>query len=547
MTIGRHSLLTAMLVLMPLVAARGQTAAAPRPATIRGRIVSDDGRALRRAQVTLLPTTQGVGELRVSASTNSQGRYELRDVPAGVYRVRASRSGYVAIEYGQRAPNQPGQTIEVPPSQTLDRIDITLPRGAVLAGRIVDEAGEPFPGVRVNAQELRYIRGHRAPFPGPGAVTDDLGEFRLSGLRPGDYYVMASSTEMWVNNDRQTLGFAATYFPGRPPSEAQVIQVRAGQERRDLDFAMAVSRTARISGVVHTALGTAAAGQLVSLAPEYREFGLISTFGARSTHAAPDGSFQFLNVAPGQYLLRSQAQNEVAALHLDVTGEDFDGLALRRQLGSTVSGIVITDNGTPPDFPHDRLRLEPVTTDEARRLPTSRFLPSLVVKADWTFSIPNVAGPYVFRLLGLPADWLLQSIRLGDVDITDVSIDVPVGGKDIPGMEVVLSRRSAAITGTVVDRDGKAVPEASVVVFAAERDKWGPGTRFVKTARPDGEGRFSIAGLPGGSYRIVASTTIVDGQWEDIDFLSRVYDSGSRVDVAEGAAQTVTIRIGQTN
>lgn len=250
-----------------------------------------------------------------------------------------------------------------------------------------------------------------------------------------------------------------------------------------------------------------------------------------------------------KYLLQSRAgqsaagQDEVAALHLDVTGEDLDGLALVRRFGSSVSGTIVTEDGTAPEFPATRLRMDAVPTDPDRRLPTSRFLPSLSVKPDWTFSIPNIAGPYVFRVVGLPDEWVLHSVRIQDQDMTDVATDVPTGGKSIAGVEVILTKKASSISGNVVDRDGKPVLEVTVVVFAEDRDRWGPGTRFVKMARPGGDGRFTIAGLPAGSYRAVASATAVEGEWESAEFLESVYDDATRVSLSEGSTQTVTLRV----
>jgi protocatechuate 3,4-dioxygenase beta subunit len=537
-----------------LLAAASGRAQTPAPAdsargAIRGRITAEGGGPLRRAQVSLVPVVQAVGELRIAASANSQGQYELKDVPPGTYRVRAVRSGYVAAEYGQRLPSQPGQTVEVRAGRVVDRIDIALPRGAVLAGRIVDETGEPFPGVQMGVLELRFTAGRRVPFPGPGATTDDLGEFRITGLRPGTYYLMATTTETWLDDKRQPRGFAATYFPGGSEDNAQTITVGAAQERTDLDFTMLVSRAARISGVVYTSSGAPAAAQPVLLAREYPGASVISTVGARNIPAKPDGSFEFQNVPPGHYLLQSRAgqslsgQDEVAALHLDVTGEDLDRLVLRRQTGSSVSGTISTDDGTAPDFPATRLRMEPVATDPDRRLPTSIYLPLRNVKPDWTFAIPNIAGPHLFRVTGLPDGWMVKTVRILDQDVTDVPTEVPVGRKDIDGVEVILTRQTGTVSGTVVDRDGAPVPDVTVVVFADDRDRWGLGSRFVRTALPDTGGRFTITGLPGGTYRAFASATAVEGQWEDVEFLAEAHADATRLTVTEGSAQTVTLRV----
>lgn len=532
-----------------LIVMSAPLAAQPAPATkastavIRGRITAMDGAALRRARVSLLPVAQAVGTLQIAASTNSQGHYELKEVPAGLYRVSATRGGYLATQFGQRRAGQTGQTVEVRAGQMVDHIDISLPRGGVLAGRIVDELGEPYPGVRVEAQDLRYVNGRRVPFPAGGATTDDLGEFRISGLTPGPYYLMGSSRETWLGEKKEPYGYAPTYFPGKPPEEAQIVTVEAARERTNLDFALSVSRTGRISGTLYSSGGAPAEAQAISLSREIRGTTFIVGGLTTTLNTGRGGSFEFANVPPGEYLLRASAENEVAVSHPTVAGADIEGLVLTRRTGSAISGTIVADDGNPPDFQATRLRIDPITIDIDKTLPTPIYLAARIPKPDWTFTIPNVAGPYLIRVEGLPSDWMLKTVRLQDRDITDSPIDVPTGDKDISDVELVLTKKTATVSGTVVDRDGKGVPDATVIVFAETADRWGPGSRFVKMARPDANSQFAISGLPGGTYRIIASETIVDGQWEDVEFLSSVQDNATRIQLTEGAAQRITLRV----
>src|SRR5262245_17650925 len=69
---------------------------------IRGRVVAaDSGRPISLATI-----TASAPELRESRSisTNSDGRYELRNLPAGRYSLSVSRSGFLTLQYGQRRP-----------------------------------------------------------------------------------------------------------------------------------------------------------------------------------------------------------------------------------------------------------------------------------------------------------------------------------------------------------------------------------------------------------------------------------------------------------
>ena len=175
------------------VRAQGPRAEAPRgTAVLRGQIVAaDNGSPIRRAQVRV--TSPDAREGRI-ATTDAQGRFEIKELPAGRYTITASKGGFVSLQYGQRRPSESGTPLELGDGQTIEKITIGLPRGSVLGGRISDEFGEPVANASVMAWRYAYAAGTRRLMPaGQNArdTTDDQGHYRLFGLPPGDYYVSA--------------------------------------------------------------------------------------------------------------------------------------------------------------------------------------------------------------------------------------------------------------------------------------------------------------------------------------------------------------------
>jgi hypothetical protein len=123
--------------------ARAQNAVAPQSALaiVRGRIVAaDSGRPLRRAQITAVPES---GSQNRGASTNADGRYEIKDLPEGRYRISVIRSGYLPLQYGQRRPLEQPKLLEVVGHGAVEDVDFSLPRMALIAGRVFDEGGDP--------------------------------------------------------------------------------------------------------------------------------------------------------------------------------------------------------------------------------------------------------------------------------------------------------------------------------------------------------------------------------------------------------------------
>ena len=157
------------------------TPTAQRLGTIRGQVTNAAGEPLHRVRVALNAPAPNPP----SSVTDTRGEFEITSVPSGSYYLTATRAGYLTIQYGQRRPREAGRTIQVKPGDSVEGINFALPRGAVLAGTITDDIGEPYQGVRVEAVELRYVRGRRVPVQAASAITNDLGQYRLSGLQPG--------------------------------------------------------------------------------------------------------------------------------------------------------------------------------------------------------------------------------------------------------------------------------------------------------------------------------------------------------------------------
>ena len=83
----------------------------------------------------------------------------------------------------------------------------------------------------------------------------------------------------------------------------------------------------------------------------------------------------------------------------------------------------------------------------------------------------------------------------------------------------------------------------SLLVFAQARERWGPGTRYMRTARPDQNGRFNAAGLPAGDYYAIALEILDPGDASDPDFLDRVQPKATRFTLGEGETKSLDLKI----
>ena len=535
-------IITAMVVLLAAVAAAdAQTSqAAEKPARVRGRVVAaDTGQPLVRARIGLL-SSAAPGRPLITTSTNAQGYYELQDVPAGSYFVSASRPGYLEQQYGQRRARERGLAVNVKAGETIERIDVALVRGGVLSGRITDENGEPYEGLTVTALQTRYQEGRRVQFPAAIAQTDDQGGYRISGLAPGSYVLSVASRETWRNEKNESFGYATTYYPGVAAENAQPLVLDSGQQRLSIDFAVAAARTSRLRGRVVRETGEPVAGVAVTASPMLKGTGLtIASANPISATTIGDGSFELAGVPPGPYSIRSASARETARLTIDVVA-DTDNLVLVSRTGSTVTGRVVTDSGEPPPFTASGARLSLLAPFPDNVLPTVR-VPA--INSDWTFTLTSMGGPFLFRLSGFPEDWMLDAVRLNDEDIVDAPFDVPTGGKQVSGLQIVITKDVGKIGGTVSADKGDTNTDAMVVVFPQDQRSWTYGSRFIRMARPNASGSYSISGLPAGDYFVVAERELMEGEWEDPLYLKAAAARAIRATLKRGESQSVDLKL----
>jgi hypothetical protein len=305
--------------LMSLLAFSQAVPAAESAGRIAGRVtVEGTNSAVAGARIMLFPSArrlevgQGRGQLPMSligpppqATTDQDGRFAFNRVAPGTYRIDAQKTGFVSL-------NQPGEnrTVDVVAGRSID-LDLQLQKGGVIAGRVLDPSGEPM-------ADARIMPMRRAPTPagasspgfafGPGAQTNDIGEFRVSGLAAGEYYIAAMprgaspfggpGMTPQTGNARTTI--AATFYPGTTDrAAAQPIAVAAGAEVGNISFMMQSAPAFRVSGIVVDENGDPLADAMVMMMGDPRSGMFMGAIGSGQSRA--DGRFTIGDVPAGSY------------------------------------------------------------------------------------------------------------------------------------------------------------------------------------------------------------------------------------------------------
>jgi hypothetical protein len=485
---------------------------------VRGRVVAAaDGNPLNSARITLIPEGDHSHKQIYSASSDKDGHFSLKDVPAGRYQFFAAHTGFVDQHF-KAGTGDSKPLFSLSPGEKVSDVLFRLIAAAAITGRISNEDGEPMERVQVVAlrrpseDELEdasdYPRGHHKiqMQAVSGAGSDDRGQYRIFGLKPGEYFVRVDDSFMppnwripvdetaWA---KMSLGseYASVYFPGViQSSQAQVIPVKAGEEAQ-ADITMRRVKTVEISGRLIGPTGPATSA-LIRLAPADDS---ESDFDRQDT-TDEKGGFHFRNVPQGSYYIYAYQRQETREVYestarqkVEVGEDNIDALTVTLTPGVTFRGKIKTGSSGSVDF--DRLSLSLASVDESE-VPGGHA----EVKNDGTFEFRSVHdGDYAVQLWGLKEGTCLKSARIRSDDLLEKGLQVE--GNSAGQIELTVATDCAKLEGSVSDDDGP-------MVGARVRLIPDPRTRYnnlrIQRTNTDQRGHFLINSIAPGKYTVTA-------------------------------------------
>jgi len=465
-------------------------------AMIIGQVVTGDtGTPVRRARVNLSGT-----ELRGQRSTmtDDEGRFVFTQIPAGRYTMTSSKAGFVSIAYGAKSAGRAGTPIQLADGQKLESKPISMPKGGVVTGVVMDEYGEPSPGTSVRALRMVMQTGEKRLQSAGTSTTDDRGMYRIYGLQPGQYVVTAQPRN--------------TGLMGLQTSVASEIENALQQMQQQLGRGAAQGGQAGAGG---RGAGGGRGGQLGDLLQ-----GLAGGRGQQmidqlQQQLDPDGQAA-VGYAP---VFFPGTTSPSAATMVDVTvGQERFGVDFQLQLvsTSTVTGTLSSFDGTVPGgaqvtlAPIDTLPGLPGATQTARANQTGAFSFRNVTPGQYRLSAraqvrtpPTEAETAAAQAAGgrggrgggrggAPAEilWAHSEITVDGRDLSDVALQLQKG--------MTISGR-LAFDGTklMAPTDFTRVRVTLTTVGAQDGDFGG-----VPNATVDAGGRFTIIGVPPGKYSL---------------------------------------------
>lgn len=315
--------------------------------TISGQVTAENGGAPIQGLIVAAQSTES--GLFSFDRTDENGFYRITGLPAGGMMVNAGVlfgsvwSDVVGEYYDNKTTYDSLAIVTVIEGTDTPNINFTLAPAGSISGRVTAESGgQGLAGVTVRMTHAEL------PFEA-NVLTDDNGNYRAGGLKPGPWIVVAADTgnyasEYWNNHLRL--------------SDADPVAVSAGQNTSDIDFALA--EAGRISGRVtneRTGRGLPnTTARVTRLGGGFLRFAGTDETGHYEANGLPAGQYQVRVIALGQWW-DDQSSAEMADT-IDVSaGEtvpniDFSGTPVIQgcptlEGAGTIRGTVLGPSLTP--------------------------------------------------------------------------------------------------------------------------------------------------------------------------------------------------------
>jgi hypothetical protein len=404
------------------------------------------------------------------------------------------------------------------------------------------------PGVRVQLMQRIYFAGSQAEkhmaLPVSETDSDDLGEYRFYGVKPGRYVVLAGngiSEEFILSGNWVISGIPDTFFPGTYElEEADVIAVLPGAAVEDINFTLPSSQRYSIRGrLKDLATGQPPETILLNLGTHFGDDSVQVGPPRRLKYDAASGEFEIAGLLPGKYDVEEDNLGllwyGIRVVDRDV---DLSSIAVsaypsfrvaQAQPSLRITGRITVEGTLPAGKSIDGIRVQ-----------VGKH--SFNVSKDGTFQATVPTGEHGVRVSPQPESGSMEA-PLAGLYLKRVLFN-GVGSRDRAlfqadgAMEIVLSANGGKVDGVLRNDEG-VIAGIKVVLVPADRERFD----LFKTAVTDERGHYSIADIPPGSYRLFAWDSLEPNSYFDPDVLKSDEEVGKGIEIRELSRATVDLRL----
>ncbi len=561
--------------------------------TVKGRVVYDDtGDPVRRSPVMLVVLPD---RSQYSSATGRDGKFEITNVPAGVYFIVVDSPGiitpYAFMKFVKDGPPETLNIKDIKEYCTQIAVDgtndvqvtVRARRGGAISGKITYSDGSPAVNASVGAlvrkgnQTIRVLTGANA-----GAflslTTDDRGRYRIAALPPGEYLVTAaerntapgrrghgSYDELFISDALS----ASFYGNGTKLADAVAVKVELGSELTNIDITLTDATPHTISGsVIGRSNGRGLVGARLTIRNKEQADTVFRSEQGMGTDAdgqwfateVPDGTY-VIHVEPpyeDPYQRRSSETSEEDTgqkserpkrkylskdIEVTVAGSDVAGLAIELVEGGSVSGIVEMPPGGRSDDAYVMIRYAYQGKGARSYSPYDG-----VMEKDKTFKMEPVQPGRIYlraeASFGVsnpdgPTRYYVKSITHNGIDLMEKPLVVEAG-QQITNVRIVLSAETATADVQLNDAHGKPLPARPVLIVSTSPSSWSFTDRRASDVS-DVNGLVKFEGPPGEYLVLVGGP---DEAWPpSIDSISSRQATASRIKLKPGDNKVITITV----
>lgn len=552
-----HSTILIALALAAPLAAQSAPEDTP-PAIIEGSVINiQNSRTIPRASVTLL-RVKGTGSK--SQRCDGSGHFIFKNVEPGIYRLTAQRQGFFSDE--RKREYQP--MLEVGAGEHIKNMAVRLMPAAIVSGEVLDEYNDPVSDVEVRLLVIQMKLGQMYLRVAGKAITDDRGQYRVAGLHPGRYYMVAEyqtanatmalvrttleqqlaeqvkatkpSDPLMIERVPETPEPAYTYPPLFYPAtadfqQAQAVKLNPGDEM-GANFLLISAPVVFIRGRVTNGM-TGQPPKSAAVSAFWTTY--MEGDGLPAKVSPEDGTFEIRGVSPGMYTLRASFIADKQAYEgeqtIEVGNEGAQNVQIAALPDFAATGHV-TIAGTSKYSPRGVL-VEFAGEGLMPRVRVSASHPDFKFEAQLR---PD--RHYYARARNLPEDYYLKSVAVSGHELSPDDVLVSGSRGD---MDIVISPAGARVDGVLYDSIGN--PTRGSILLAPDIPQPGPPDLYRRTSA-DSKGKFTLRGVAPGSYRLVAVESVsLDTEINEPDFLRTIGNRGQTLSVEESGKYTVSLAL----
>ncbi len=499
------------------------------PFRIAGTVVNAKaGNPLSRCRVTLTDLKKSDV---LSVITGDNGRFEFH-VPAGRYSLDGAKRGFVAALYDQH--DQLSTAIVAAADLDTENLVLRLTPNAVLAGKVLDEVGEPVRHAQITVYREDRSEGVSQINRIRSTATDDQGRYEVTPLDAGTYFVSARATPWYAVHPSSNGGappgqvdssldvaYPITFYGDATEAEdAAPIPVRGG-DRLEVDLHLnPVPALHILLHIPQEGGGEAGLPMLQKPVFDTTEPAMIGSL----RHVAPS-TYELNGIAGGRYSLRMPDSTGQAKEPADVNfsgGGELDlppGIATSKVKAT----VQLAGWGSLPSQLQIALRDGRGKKSQAE----------LDAKGEADFS--EVApGKYDVLVVSPAQPFLVVRIATEAGTMSGRALNVPPGA----ALKISLSVVGGSVTVEgQAKRADKPVAGAMVVLVPRDADA---NPDCIRRDQSDLDGGFSLRNVVPGTYTIVAIENGWDLDWAEPLALARYLKHGQVIEV--GARAQTSLR-----